>query len=53
MTNKRAGLGQIFPQVYCHSDPAVAAEESRVISASMAAKNKSEMFRFAQHDSVV
>jgi len=34
----------------CHSDPAVAGEESRIISHTQPTKQQPEMFRFAQHD---
>jgi hypothetical protein len=40
----------------CHSDPAVAGEESLIISASSALaarENNPEMFRSAQHDSLL
>jgi hypothetical protein len=36
----------------CHSDPAVAGEESLDISAAGATQITSEMFRFAQHDRI-
>ena len=36
----------------CHSDPAVAGEESRInFSTDPAQRNEPEMFRFTQHDS--
>src|SRR5262245_23211708 len=34
----------------CHSDPAVAGEESRIISHTQPTKQQPEIFRFAQHD---
>ena len=37
-----------FPS--CHSDPAVAGEESLIISPTEREGKKPEMFRFPQHD---
>jgi hypothetical protein len=35
---------------FCHSDPAVAGEESRIHPNTNVPRSEPEMFRFAQHD---